>query len=82
MGLVLGLGGFKDEDKYKGFVWLAVIFILVVVLVTVLVMRFPKNLVFSKEEHAMPPHTEVSALRDQITDLIHDNVKPDCLRTD
>jgi len=51
------------------------LFVMVVFIVTSLVVWAPKNLVFGKEEHSAP-HTDPSALRDQIEDLITQNVKP------
>jgi hypothetical protein len=55
------------------------LFMLVVVIVTGLVIWAPKNLVFGKEEHASP-QIHPSALRDQIEDLIIQNVKSECLK--
>jgi hypothetical protein len=53
--------------------------LVVFAVVTGLVIWFPKNLLFGKEEHSKP-ELEKTALRDQIEDLIHANVKQECLQ--
>lgn len=53
--------------------------LLVFLVVTVLVIWFPKNLLLGKEEHSNPA-LEPSALRDAIEDTIAANVKPECLK--
>jgi hypothetical protein len=55
------------------------LFLLVVIVVTALVIKYPKNLLYGKEEHSNPA-LEPSALRDAIEDTIAAKVKPECLK--
>ena len=80
LALVLGVGDLDPGNKWTGFLFMIGIFVVVVVIVTFLAIRFPKNLVFGKEEHAAP-HTDPSALKDQIVDLVIETVKADCVKS-
>ena len=55
------------------------IFIGVAVLVTSFVFLKPQSLLFEKAEY-LAPELEPSALRDEIEDLIHTNVKEEALK--
>ena len=78
LALVLSVADLETGQRWYGFLIMVAIFVIVLVLVSILVIWYPKNLVFGKEEHAA--HTEPSALRDQIEDLIIETVKSDCLK--
>ncbi|MBV9658006.1 MAG: hypothetical protein JO295_07840 [Verrucomicrobia bacterium] len=79
LALVLTNSKLTEEHVWAGFLCMTGVFA-VVLLTAVLFFWFrPKNLLFGKEEHANPA-LEPSALRDQIEDLIIDNVKPEALR--
>jgi hypothetical protein len=67
------------EHVWAGFLWMIGVFIGTVVIVTLFAAFKPQNLLFGKEEHLLPT-LEPSALRDQIEDLIHQNVRSDCLK--
>ncbi len=71
-------GDLTADQRWTGVFCMLGVFVLVLLIVTALVIWFPKNLVFGKEEHSSP-HTDPLALRDQIEDLIHERVKPECL---
>lgn len=77
--IVLTAAGFERPYKWYGFLCMVGIFVFVLVIVSILVFFFPKNLVFGKEEHSAP-QIEPSALRDQIEDIIFQRVKSDCLK--
>jgi len=79
LGLVLAAAALSDDQKWTVILCMIGIFVLVLLIVAGLAAFAPKNLVFGKEEHA---HTAPSALRDQIEDLIHANVKRGCLQHD
>lgn len=79
LALVLTVAGLDDDQRWWGFLCMIGLFILVVLIVTGLVVWAPKNLLFGKEEHAAP-QIHPSALRDQIEDLIVQNVKPEYLK--
>jgi hypothetical protein len=49
--------------------------------VTTLNFKDPKSLLFGKEEHSAP-QIDPSALKDQIEDIIAQNVRPECLKKD
>ena|SRR5437763_7179361 len=72
--------GLIKEDQKQVLAWIIGVFVMVIVIVTGLVIWDPKRLLYGKEEHASPA-LELSALRDQIEDLIQANVKQDCLKT-
>jgi len=78
LGIVLASSKLSEEHVWKGFLWMAWIFIGVIVIVTVLTILKPRNLLFGKEEH-LTPQLQPLALRDQIEDLIHLNVRPEAL---
>lgn len=78
MALVLTYAKLNEDHVWTGFKVMLGLFLLVLLLVSILVIWFPKNLLYGKEEHANPALTP-SALRDQIEDLIAANVKPESL---
>lgn len=80
LALVLVHAQLGPDQRYDGFIWMIGIFIGVVCVVTTLTVLNPKNLLYGKEEHSTP-QTDPSALRDQIEDLIAQNVKPECLKS-
>lgn len=69
-----------SSQRYNGFLWMIGIFSGVVAIVTCFAIFSPRNLLYGKEEHANP-QTDPSALKDQIEDLIGENVKEECLKT-
>jgi hypothetical protein len=79
LGLVLTASKLNEEHVWIGFFVVVGLFLAVFAVVTVLVIWFPKNLLFGKEEHSKA-ELEKSALRDQIEDLIYTNVKQECLQ--
>ncbi len=79
IGLVLTVSKLSEHLVWWGFVVMVVLFLLVFLVVTVLVIWFPKNLLFGKEEHSNPA-LEPSALRDAIEEIITVKVKPECLK--
>ena len=79
IGLVLTASKLSVEHVWWGFFVAVGLFLLVFIVVTVLVIWFPKNLLYGKEEH-LNPALEPSALRDAIEDTIVAKVKPECLK--
>ncbi len=79
LAIVLTCSRLTEEHVWCGFTWMIVIFVGVVLLVTLFVYWKPQSLLFEKEEY-IAPELEPSALRDEIEDLIHANVKPECLQ--
>jgi len=77
--LVLTASRLSEEQVWWGFFVMIGLFVLVSCIVTGFVIWNPKNLLYGKEEHR-EPLLEPSALKDQIEDLIHANVKPECLQ--
>jgi hypothetical protein len=79
IGLVLTASKLSEGHVWWGFAVVVALFLLVFLMVTVLVIWFPKNLLFGKEEHSNPA-LEPSALRDAIEEIITVKVKPECLK--
>ena len=79
LSLVLTCSKLTEEHVWRGFLWMVVMFIGVVLLVTVFVWFKPQGLLFEKEQY-LPPELDPLALRDQIEDLIYKNVKPESLQ--
>ena len=79
IGLVLTASKLSAEHVWWGFFVAVGLFLLVFLVVTVLVIWFPKNLLYGKEEHSNPA-LEPSALRDAIEEIITVKVKPECLK--
>lgn len=77
-GIVLTWSNLSEEHVWHGFLWMMGVFVGVILVVTLFTIGNPRNLLYGKEEH-LAPQLEPSALRDQIEDLIHSNVKPDAL---
>src|SRR5437660_1786346 len=65
LGLVLTASKLNEEHVWIGFFVVIGLFLVEFIVVTVLVIWFPKNLLFGKEEHSNT-ELEKSALRDQI----------------
>ena len=80
IGLVLTASKLSENHVWWGFFVAIGLFLLVFIAVTVLVIWFPKNLLFGKEEHSNPA-LEPSALRDAIEEIITAKVKPECLKS-
>jgi heme A synthase len=79
LGIVLSASKLSEQHVWTGFLWMAGVFIGVVLVVAGLTIFSPKNLLYGKEEYVNPT-LEPSALKDQIEDLIAANVRPDCLK--
>ncbi|MFA6287244.1 MAG: hypothetical protein WC661_07625 [Opitutaceae bacterium] len=80
LSIVLVGAQLDASQRYSGFLWMIGAFAGVVLIVTAFTICSPKNLLYGKEEHAMP-QTSPSALKDQIEDLIAQNIKPECLKS-
>ena len=80
LSVVLSYSKLSEEHVWDGFLWMLGICAVVVIFVTVLVFWQPKNLLYGKEEHVNQA-LEISALKDQIDDLIAKKVKAECLKT-
>jgi len=79
IGLVLTASKLSAEHVWWGFFVAVGLFLLVFIVVSVLVIWFPKNLLFGKEEHSNPA-LEPSALRDAMEQIIEMTVKGECLK--
>lgn len=79
IGLVLTGSKLSAEHVWWGFFVAVGLFLLVFTAVTVLVIWFPKNLLYGKEEHSNPA-LEPSALRDAMEEIIEAKVKAECLK--
>jgi uncharacterized membrane protein (DUF485 family) len=79
IGLVLTAAKLSEDHVWRGFFVAIGLFLLVFIVVTILVIWFPKNLLFGKEEHSNPA-LEPSALRDAIEEIITEKVKHECLK--
>ena len=79
LSLVLTAADIDRVYKWYGFLCMIGVFAAVVLIVTVLTFRNPRNLLYGKEEHSAP-QIEPSALRDQIEDIIHQRVKSEYLK--
>jgi hypothetical protein len=79
LSIVLTCSKLTEEHIWVGFLLMIIVFAAVVVLVTLFVWRKPESLLFEKEQY-LPPELDPSALRDQIEDLIYQNVKSESLQ--
>lgn len=79
IGLVLTASKLSADHVWWGFFVAVGLFLFVFIVVTILVIRFPKNLLYGKEEHSNPA-LEPSALRDAMGEIIEATVKPECLK--
>jgi hypothetical protein len=79
LSLVLTCSKLSEEHIWQGFLWMIGVFIGVIVLVSGFVFSKPESLLFEKEQY-LPPELDPSALRDQIEDLIYQNVKLESLQ--
>jgi len=79
IGLVLTASKLTEDHVWWGFFVVIGLFLLVFIVVTILVIWFPKNLLYGKEEHSNPA-LEPSALRDAIEEIITAKVKPESLK--
>ncbi len=77
--IVLSCAKLAENHVWDGFLVMLGTFAVVVLIVTILTVWFPKNLLYGKEEHANPVLAP-SALKDQIEDLIAVNVRSECLK--
>jgi hypothetical protein len=78
-GLVLTASKLSEDHVWYGFFVAIGLFLLVFLVVTALVIWFPKNLLFGKEEHSNPA-LEPSASRDAIEEIVTATVKTECLK--
>jgi len=78
LGIVLTQSKLNEEHVWNGFLSMIAVFVGVILIVTSFTIFCPRNLLYGKEEH-LTPQLEPSALRDQIEDLIHSNVKSEAL---
>ena len=79
IGLVLTASKLSADHVWWGFFVAVGLFLLVFIVVTILVIWFPKNLLYGKEEHSNPA-LEPSALRDAMEEIIETKVKAECLK--
>jgi hypothetical protein len=79
IGLVLTASKLSEEHVWQGFFVAVGLFMLVLVVVSILVIWFPKNLLYGKEEHSNPA-LEPSALKDAMQEIIETTVKSECLK--
>lgn len=79
IGLVLTASKLSEDHVWWGFFVAIGLFLLVFIVVTVLVIWYPKNLLYGKEEHSNPA-LEPSALRDAIEEIITAKVKAESLK--
>lgn len=80
IGLVLTASKLSEDHVWWGFFVAVGLFLLVFLVVSVLVIWFPKNLLYGKEEHANPA-LEPSALKDAMEEIIEARVKTECLKS-
>ncbi|MGH7982552.1 MAG: hypothetical protein ACREFF_05330 [Candidatus Udaeobacter sp.] len=78
LGIVLTQSKLSEEHVWQGFLCMIAIFVGVILIVAVFTILGPRNLLYGKEEHLVP-QLQPLALRDQIEDLIHLNVRPEAL---
>lgn len=79
LSIVLTCSKLTEEHIWEGFLFMIGAFAFVVISVTLFVWLKPESLLFEKEQY-LPPELDTSALRDQIEDLIFQNVKPESLQ--
>jgi uncharacterized membrane protein len=79
LSVVLTWSKLNEDHVWCGFILMIVMFFVVVLIVTAFVSLKPQSLLFEKEQY-LPPELELSALKDQIEDLIYTNVKQECLQ--
>jgi len=79
IGLVLTASKLSDDHVWWGFFVVVGLFLMVFIVVTILVVWFPKNLLYGKEEHSNPALAP-SALRDAMEEIIVAKVKPESLK--
>jgi hypothetical protein len=79
IGLVLTASKLSEDHVWLGFFVVVGLFLLVFSVVTILVIWFPKNLLYGKEEH-LSPALEPSALKDAMEEIIESSVKSECLK--
>jgi hypothetical protein len=79
LAAVLTCSKLTEEHIWAGFKMMVYLFIGIILLVTFFVFLKPEILLFEKEQY-LPPELDPLALRDQIEDLIYQNVSPECLQ--
>ena len=79
IALVLTASRLSDDRVWWGFFVMVGLFLLVFLVVTVLVIWFPKNLLYGKEEYSNPALAP-SALRDAVKQIIEAKVRRECLK--
>ena len=80
LAIVLTFSKLTEEHVWEGFKWMIWVLAGVFLVVTIFVFWKPKNLLYGKEEHH-EALLDPSALKDQIEDLIEENVKSECLKS-
>jgi hypothetical protein len=80
LALILTCARLTEWQIWFGLVAMILIFIGLIVTVAIFTWSKPKNLLFGKEEHASET-LSLSALRDQIEDIVALRVNPDCLKS-
>jgi hypothetical protein len=81
LAIVLSCSKHSEDHVLEGFKWMIGVLGAILLIVTSLTIFNPRNLLYGKAEH-FSPALDPSALKDQIEDLIHANVKPECLQKD
>ena len=79
LGLVLTASKLSEDHVWCGFHVVVGLFLLVFIVVTFLVICFPKNLLYGKDEHSNPA-LEPSALKDAMDEIIEARVKGECFK--
>ena len=79
LAIVLSCSKLSEEHVWYGLILMLVIFAGVLAIVTYLTVRYPKNLLYGKEEHSNPV-LDPGTLRDAIEDMIINKVKAECLK--
>jgi hypothetical protein len=80
LSVVLTCSKLTEEHVWDGFILMIVVLAGVLAVVTFFAYKSPQNLLYGKEEH-QEALLEPSALKDQIEDLIAENVRAECLKS-
>jgi hypothetical protein len=81
LALVLSCAKLSEEHVWCGLIVMLSIFVFLILIITLFTWLNPKHLLYGKEEH-LNQALEISALKDQIEDLITKRVRPESLKTD
>ena len=80
LAIVLTCSKLTEEHVWSGFVCMLGIFVGELLIITGLTIFAPKKLLYGKEEH-QEPSFELSALKDQVDDLIAASNQPKILKS-